>query len=83
MPDRRQGDRRESSSILNKKISISLGNFILLIIIAVLLIASVVSCRLLYVKGYNEGYSDACSESLLDSSYSDEYEDIIDISASE
>ena len=72
MPDRRQKDRRESSTIFNKKLSISLGNFIFLIIIALILICSIIACKLSYAKGYN----DALSETLLDTDYS--MEDMIE-----
>ena len=57
MPDRRQGDRRETS-VLKKNIAISLSSFIYLCIIFVLTIVSIVACRILSVKNYNTGYEE-------------------------
>lgn len=54
MPDRRQGDRRDTSKF-EKKLSISLGNFILICIIFILVIASIFTCSFLYQKGYDLG----------------------------
>ena len=59
MPDRRQGDRRESSVFNSKKISISLGNFIMLVIMFLIVIASIILCRYFYVKGIDKGYDEA------------------------
>ena len=62
MPDRRQGDRRESSGFENKKITISLPVFILSFTICLLVLICVILCtyfsNISYEKGYNEGYDD-------------------------
>ena len=77
MPDRRQGDRRDSSGIQNKKLSISLGTLISIIIIVLLVIVSIVLCRISYSKGYDTGYSDGFSEAITNLDYineTDEYD---------
>ena len=69
MPDRRQHDRRESSTLNSKKLSISLGNFIMIFIIFILIICSIILFRYFYnkgfkagdVNGYNFGYDDGYS----------------------
>lgn len=55
MPDRRQGDRRETSK-LQKKLSISLGNFIFIVIIFILVIASIFLCSYVSYTSFDEGY---------------------------
>ena len=76
MPDRRQHDRRESSGINSKKLSISLGNFIMLIVIFIIIIISIVLCRYFYSKGLDKGYDEAIFySSSSDYGYSDDYDD--------
>ena len=63
MPDRRQGDRRESSNgISNKKIEISLGTFICIILfvltVIIFAVTSVVVAKVYYNKGYEKGMED-------------------------
>jgi len=58
MPDRRQGDRRDSSGFHNKKLSISIGTLISIIIIVLLIVVSIISCKVSYSTGYDNGYSD-------------------------
>ena len=73
MPDRRQGDRRDSSSFKNKKVSISFGTIIFVIIILVILIASAFLCNHFhstgydqgYVEGYDQGYTDGINDAHL------------------
>ena len=63
MPDRRQGDRRESSNgIASKKIEISLGTFICIVLfvltVIILTVTSVVVAKIYYNKGYEKGIED-------------------------
>lgn len=72
MPDRRQGDRRESSQgIASKKIEISLGTFIFIVLfvltVIILSITSVVVAKIFYNKGY--------SQAIIDLEASNEYYD--------
>ena len=55
MPDRRQGDRRETSKF-QKKLSISLGNFIFIVIIFILVIASIFLCSYVSYTSFKEGH---------------------------
>lgn len=60
MTDRRQGDRREASK-LQKKISISLSNFIYLCIIFLVIITAIVVCKISYNRGFEDGYIEGYS----------------------
>lgn len=75
MPDRRQGDRRESSTVLQKKFSISLGPFISIIVIILLSITSLIISSFTYIKGYDNGYSEGYSDALYDTGYVFKYEE--------
>ena len=78
MPDRRQHDRRESSGINSKKLSISLGNFIMLVVLFIVVIISIILCKFFYSKGFNKGYDEAMFYSYSDDydyNYSDDYDD--------
>lgn len=75
MPDRRQGDRRESSSFQSKKISISLSTLISIAAIILIIFMSAILCRLTYLKGYDNGFSEGYSEALYDTGYIFEYDD--------
>ena len=74
MPDRRQGDRRADSQ---KKLSITLTNFIMLCVVFVIIIISIILCSVFYKKGYtngsnygySEGYNDGYSEGYNESYY--------------
>ena len=72
MPDRRQGDRRESSGLQNKKITISLSTFISVIIIGLLIISSIILCRISFIRGYDQGCADTYSSLSSDYDYIDE-----------
>lgn len=65
MTDRRQGDRRETS-ILKKKIAISLSSFIYICIIFIVTIAAVIASKISYNQGYEEGYMEGYSVSYND-----------------
>lgn len=56
MADRRQGDRRESNGIQNKKMTISLGTFIFAIVITIMIIVTIIMSQITYITGYNKGY---------------------------
>ena len=73
MPDRRQHDRREGAGNA-KKISISLTNFIMSIVIFIILIASIILCRYFYYKGYDDSY-DENYETIYDYGYNTGYTD--------
>lgn len=75
MADRRQGDRRENSSFASKKVSISLSTFISIIAFTIIIITSIILCRILFVKGYDNGYRDGYSDALLDTDYIFEYDE--------
>ena len=60
MPDRRQGERRESA-ILQKRIAISLSNFVYLCMIFVIIVAAIVACKIRYNRGYEDGYIEGYS----------------------
>lgn len=70
MPDRRQGDRRDTSGISSKKLVISLTNFIMLCVLFVFIIIAIFSCKYFYNKGYNYGYIDT-----YDNAYNQGYSD--------
>lgn len=77
MSDRRQGDRRENSSLLNKRISISLKTFIFIIVLTIIVITSVFLCMVVYARGFDNGYSEGYSDALSDTGYVSEYNDEI------
>jgi len=72
MPDRRQGDRRESSGFQSKKISISLSTFISIIVFIIMTIVLIISCWLSFSKGFNDGYSQGYSDAVFAYDYLDE-----------
>ena len=74
MPDRRQGDRRASSGMLGKKLSIPLNTFIFTITIILIVLASIVLCKISNVKGFDAGYSDGYSDALSDMGFNSEVE---------
>ena len=74
MPDRRQGDRRASSGILGKKISIPLSTFVFTVTTILIILASIVLCKIFNSKGYDSGYSDGYSDALSDMGLSSEVE---------
>lgn len=73
MPDRRQKDRRETSKF-QKKLSISLGNFIFIVVIFVILITSIFVCSYIsytsFIDGHVAGYDLGKAEH-----YNDGYEE--------
>ena len=82
MADRRQGDRRESSPLQRKALTISVGTFISIVIVFVIILISIFICSFTYKKGYDNGFSDGYVQSLTDTStnYDDyiyEYENVI------
>lgn len=64
MPDRRQGDRRDSNGIQNKQLKISLQTFITIVVIVVAIIGSVIACFVVSKNSYNEGYEKGYEEGL-------------------
>jgi len=64
MPDRRQGDRRESNGIQNKQLKISLQTFITIVVIVVAIIVSVIVCFIVGKNSYNEGYEKGYEDGL-------------------
>jgi len=80
MPDRRQGDRRDSSNY-QKKITISLNSFIYICIIFTFLICSIFVCSYIHSSSYNKGYTKASSafydqnNTKYDTGYDDGYTD--------
>ena len=57
------------SSVLNKKISITLGTFISIVTIVTVILASIVLCRVFFLRGYDNGYSEGYSDALVDTNY--------------
>ena len=67
MPDRRQGDRRESNNgIASKKIQISLGAFVFIVLyivtVTMLTLTCIVVSKEYYNKGYSVGYNDGVED---------------------
>ena len=56
MPDRRQGDRRESNGIQSKQLKISLQTFITIVVIVAAIIVSTIVCLIVSKNSYNDGY---------------------------
>ena len=76
MPDRRQGDRRDSSKS-QKKITISLSSFIFIIVIFILIITSCILCSYLSKLKYDEGYIQGYEDAYNDYWYTDYQEDFL------
>lgn len=74
MPDRRQGDRRASSGMLGKKLSIPLSTFVFIVTIVLIILASIMLCKFFNTKGYDLGYSDGYSDALSDMGFNSEVE---------
>ena len=78
MPDRRQGDRRESNNkFSNKKIEISLGTFIFIVLFVITVILLAVTSVVVGKIYYNKGYSQALID-MQDTEDIEEYNDILD-----
>ena len=65
MPDRRQGDRRESNGIQNKQVKISLQSFITIVVIVVAIIISTIVCFIVGKNCYNDGYEKGYNDGIL------------------
>ena len=82
MPDRRQGDRRESNNgFASKQIKVSLGTFVFVILFIIALIVATISCivtaKIYYNKGYYQGIIDYENSTTLDSNINiNEYDKI-------
>ena len=76
MPDRRQGDRRESHGIQNKQLKISLQTFITIVVIIAAIIVSTIVCIFVSKKSYDEGYEKGYTDGIVSDYMVDDYDNV-------
>lgn len=78
MPDRRQGDRRESNGIQNKQLKISLPTFITIIVVIAAIVVSTIVCIFVSKNSYSEGYEKGYTDGMVNDYIMDDFDTTVE-----